>query len=65
MKSARQNELTFETGPMFCFRYGLGYGEFQVSLRESLTLSLVVGVHSLLFLTSQIQKEHSVKYLIF
>ena len=49
---------------MFCFRYGLGDGELQVYFRESLTLSLVVGVHFLLFLASQIQKEHSMEDLL-
>ena len=52
MKPTGQIELAFETGLVFCFRYGLGDGELQVSFRESLTLSLVVGVQSLLFLAS-------------
>ena len=64
MKPTGQIELAFETGLVFCFIYGLGDGELQVSFRESLTLSLVVGVQSLLFLASQIQKEHSMKDLL-
>ena len=64
MKPTGQIELAFETGLVFCFIYGLGDGELQVSFRESLTLSLVVGVHSLLFLASQIQKEHSMEDLL-
>ena len=36
----------------------------QSSFRESLTLRLVVEVHSLLFLASQIQKEHSMDDLL-
>ena len=64
MKPTGQIELAFETGLVFCFRYGLGDGELQVSFRESLTLSLVVGVQSLLFLASQIQKEHSMEDLL-
>ena len=64
MKPTGQIELAFETGLVFCFRYGLGDGELQVSFRESLTLSLVVGVHSLLFLASQIQKGHSMEDLL-
>ena len=59
MKPAGQTELAFETGLVFLFRYDLRDGELQVSFRESLNLSLVVGVHSLLFMSSQIQKEHS------
>ena len=64
MKPTRQTELAFETGLVFCFRYGLEDGELEVSFREPLTLSLLVGVHSLLFLASQIQKEHSMKDLL-
>ena len=59
MKPTGQIELAFGTGLMFCLGYGLGDGELQDSFRESLTLRLVVEVHSLLFLASQIQKEHS------
>ena len=61
MTPTRQIGLAFETGLVFCFRCGLGDGELQVSFRESLTLSLVVGVHSLLFVASEIQKEHSME----
>ena len=57
MKPTRQIELVFETGLVFCFGYGLGDGELQDSFRESLTLRLVVEVHSLLFLASQMQKK--------
>ena len=64
MKPTGQTELAFETGLVLCFIYGLGDGELQVSFRESLTLSLVVGVQSLLFLASQIQKEHSMEDLL-
>ena len=66
MKPTGQIELAFGTGLMFCLEYGLGDGE---TFRESLTLRLVVEVHSLLFLASQIQKEHSkddlLKFLLF
>ena len=64
MKPTRQIELAFETGLVFCFGYGLGDGELQDSFRESLTLKLVVEVHSLLFLASQMQKEHSMDDLL-
>ena len=61
MKTTRQIELAFEIGLVFCFRYGLGDDELQVFFRDSLTLSLLVQVHSLSFLASQIQKEHSME----
>ena len=64
MKLTGQIELAFETDLMFCFRYDLEDGEFQVSFRKLLTLSLVVGVHSLLFLASQILKKHSTEHLL-
>ena len=64
MKPTGRIELAFETGLIFCFGYGIGDGELQDSLRESLTLKLVVEVHSLLFLASQIQKGHSMDDLL-
>ena len=59
MKPTGRIELAFETGLIFYFGYGIGDGELQDSFRESLSLRLVVEVYSLLFLASQIQKEHS------
>ena len=41
-------ELAFGTGLIFSLGYGLGDGELQDSFRESLTLRLLVEVHSLL-----------------
>ena len=64
MKPVGRIEFGFETGLIFCFGYGIGDGELQDSFRESLTLRLVVEVHSLLFLASQIQKEHSMDNLL-
>ena len=64
MKPTGQIELAFGTGLMFCLGYGLGDRELQDSFRESLTLRLVVEVHSLFFLASQIQKEHSMDDLL-
>ena len=64
MKPTGRIELAFETGLIFCFGYGIEDGELQDSFRESLTLRLVVEVHSLLFLASQIQKEHSMDDLL-
>ena len=52
MKPTRKIELAFENGLIFFFSNDLGYGELQDSLKKSLTLRLVVGVHSLLFLAS-------------
>ena len=50
---------------MICLRDDLEDGELQVSFEESLSLQLAAGwVHSLLFLASQIQKEHSIEYLL-
>ena len=63
MKPTGQIELAFGTGLMFCSGYGLGNGELEDSFRESLTLRLVVEVHSL-FLASQKQKEHSMDDLL-
>ena len=63
MKPTGQIELAFGTGLMFCLGYGLGDGELLDFFRESLTLRLVVEVHSL-FLASQIQKEHSMDDLL-
>ena len=60
MKPTGQIEVAFESGLVFCFGYDLGDDELQDSFRESLTLRLVVEAHSLLFLASQIQKEHSI-----
>ena len=51
-KQTGQIELAFETGLMFCFGYSLGDVELQDSFRESLTLRLVLEVHSLFFLAS-------------
>ena len=64
MKPTGQIELAFETVLVFSFRYGIGDGELQVFFRESLALSLVVGVHSLLFLARQIEKQHSMEDLL-
>ena len=64
MKRTRQIELAFETALVFCFGYGIGDGELQDCFRESLTLRLVVEVHSLLFLANQMQTEYSMDDLL-
>ena len=48
MKPKGHIELAFGTGLIFCLEYCLGDGELQDSFRESLTLRLLVEVHSLL-----------------
>ena len=63
MKPIGQIELAFGTGLMFSLEYGLRDGELQDYLRESLTLRLVVEVHSF-FLASQILKKHSMDDLL-
>ena len=57
MKPMGQIELPFGTGLMFCLGYGLGDGELQDLFRESLTLRLVVEVHSLLFWPARYKKS--------
>ena len=64
MKPTGQIESAFETGLTFYFGYGLGDGELQDLFRESLTLRLLVEVHSLLFMASLIQKEQSMDDLL-
>ena len=64
MKPMGRIELAFETGLIFCFGCGIGDSELQDSFRESLTIRFVVEVDSLLFLASQIQKEHSMDVLL-
>ena len=64
MKPTGRIELAFESGLIFCFGYVIGDDELQDTFRESLSLRLVVEVYSLLFLASQIQKEHSTDDLL-
>ena len=50
---------------MICLRDDREGGELQVSFEGSLSLQLAAeGVQSLLFLASQIQKEHSIEDLL-
>ena len=58
MKPTGRIDFTFDTGN------DIEVGELQVSFEESLRLQLAVGVNSLMFLASQIQKEHSIEDLL-
>ena len=65
MKPAGRIDFAFDTGLVVCLRDHVEDGELQVSFEESLSLQLVAGgVHSLVFLASQIQKEHSIADLL-
>ena len=62
MKPTGQIDFAFDTGLVVCLRDDIQDGELQVSFEESLSLS--AGVHSLLFLASQIEREHSIEDLL-
>ena len=65
MKPTGRIDFAFDTGLVVCLRDDIEDGELQVSFEESLSLQLAAGrVHSLLFLASQIQKEHSIEDLL-
>ena len=66
MKPTGRIDFAFDTGLVVCLRDDIEDGELQVSFEESLSLQLAAGgVHSLLFLASQTQKEHSIDLLNF
>ena len=61
MKPTGRIDFAFDTG----LRDDIEDGELQVSFEELLSLQLAVGgVQSLLFLASQIRKEHSIEDLL-
>ena len=65
MKPTGQINFAFDTGLVVCLKDDIEDGELQVSLEESLSLQLAAeGVQSLLFLASQIEKEHSIEELL-
>ena len=65
MKPTRRIKFAFDTGLVVCLKDDIEDGELQVSLEESLSLQLAAeGVQSLLFLASQIEKEHSIEELL-
>ena len=66
MKPIGRIDFAFDTDLVVCLRDDIEDSELQVSFKESLNLQLAAGgVHSLMFLASQIQKEHSIDLLNF
>ena len=64
MKPTGRIDFAHDTGLVVCLRADID-GELQVSFEESLSLqSAAVRVNFLLFLASQIQKEHSTEDLL-
>ena len=62
MKPAGRIDFVFDTGLMVCLRDERELGKLHVSFEGSLSLQLAAeAVQSLLFLASQIQKEHSIE----
>ena len=65
MKPTGPTDFAFDPGLVVCLKDDIEDCELQVSFEESLSLQLVAeGVHSLLLLASQIQKEHSIEDLL-
>ena len=65
MKPTGRIDFAHDTGLVVCLRADIEDGELQVSFEESLSLqSAAVRVNFLLFLASQIQKEHSTEDLL-
>ena len=65
MKPIGRIDFAFDTDLVVCLRDDIEDGELQISFEESLSLQLAAGgAHSLLFLASQIQKEHSTEDLL-
>ena len=65
MKPTSWIDFLFDAGLVVYLRDDIENGELQVSFEESLSLQLgAAGGHSLLFLASQIQKEHCIEDLL-
>ena len=65
MKPTERVAFAFDYNLVICLRDAIEGGELQLSFEEPLRLKLEAeGVQSLLFLASQIQKEHSRKDLL-
>ena len=65
MKPTGWIDFSFDTGLEVCLGYDLEDGELEAAFKRLLSLQLAAEwVHSLLFLTSQIQKEHSIEHLL-
>ena len=57
-------DFVFDTDLLVCLGDNREDGELQVSFEGSLSLQLAAGFQCLLFLASQIQKEHSIEDLL-
>ena len=64
MKPTGRSDFAFDSGLVVCLKDDIENCELSVSFEELLSLQLAAGVHSLLFLASQIQKEHSIEDLL-
>ena len=64
MKPTGRIDFVFDTDLLVCLGDDKEDGELQVSFEESLSLQLAAGFQCLLFLASQIQKEHSIEDLL-
>ena len=64
MKPTGRTDFVFDTDLLVCLGDDREDGELQVSFEGSLSLQLVSGFQCLLFLASQIQKEHSIEDLL-
>ena len=64
MEPTGRSDFAFDPGLVVCLRNDIEDSELLVSFEESLRLQLAAGVHYLLFLASQIQKEHSIEDLL-
>ena len=65
MKPTGGIDFAPDTSLVVCLRDDIEDGELQVFFEESLSLELAAGgVHSLLFVASQIQKEYSIEDLL-
>ena len=65
MKPAGRIDFAFDTGLVVCLKDYIEDGELQVSFDESLSLQLAAeGLHALLFLAIQTQKESSIEDLL-
>ena len=64
MKPTGRIDFEFDTDLLVCLGDDRDDGELQVSFEGPLSLQLAAGFQCLLFLTSQIQKEHSIEDLL-
>ena len=65
MKPTGRSDFAFDSGLVVCLKDDIENCELSVSFEELLSLQLAAGVHSLLFLASQIQKEHTIEDLLY